>query len=206
MSEEKKKFVKITSPVGELGAFPCIRKPDETYGHYGVKLLLEDTPATAEFLQRLQLIMNDFEKTLSPKDKKRLSSHPFYEEELDEEGEETGRLLLQFRSKHAPAVFDCARPPNKVDDSVDPWRGSKVRVSMSVAGFTMPATKLWGLTKYLNAVQVVELSNGSRDASSYGFDDDLAGYEADAGIKQDRVPKGADAGPDEDGFDDDVAF
>ena len=90
--------------------------------------------------------------------------------ELDAQDEPTGRFYVTFKtgSRFKPGVFDKAG--KVVDSSVLIGNGSKVRVAYVENVYTAFGG---GINLYLNAVQVVSLTEYSNhSAESYGFDID----------------------------------
>lgn len=194
---DKKPFVRVTSPKGVLGPFPCLAKEDNKYGGFKCSLILEDNEETRSFITKLEAVRDEYWEELSPAKQKKLNLQEVYEDELDDAGEETGRLIIHFKSKHAPTLFDSQKPKPQPVKGVDPWKGSVVKIACAVAGYDMPATKMAGLTKYMNAVQILELVAGGSDAASYGFDGEDGGFEAS---KDDAAPFDADDDSDDDDF------
>jgi hypothetical protein len=108
------------------------------------------------------------------------SAHP-YEEELDDEGNETGALLFNFKQnaevrlkdgtvKHIKVpVFDAAG--GKIDlSTVMIGGGSEGHIAFSMRPYYMHATDKAGITLDLLAVQVLELREfGDRGADAFGF-------------------------------------
>ena len=194
---DKKPFVRVTSPKGVLGPFPCLTKEDSKFGGFKCTLILEDNEETRAFITKLEAVRDEYWEDLSPAKQKKLKLHEVYEDELDDAGEETGRLIISFKSKHAPALFDSQKPKPQPIKGVDPWKGSVVKIAGAFAGYDMPATKMAGLTKYMNAVQIIELVAGGTDAASYGFDGEDGGF---AAPEDDSAAFDADDDSDDDDF------
>lgn len=196
MADDKKKFVKLTSPKGILGSFPCLVKEDQKFGGYKASIILEDNEETRTFVEKLEAIRDEHWDSIPAAKRKKLNKADVYEDEVDDAGEETGRLVIGFKSKHPPAMFDAAKPKPNPLEGIDPWKGSIVKIAGAFAGYDMPSTKLVGTTKYMNAVQVIELVQGGRDAAAYGFDGEDGGFAAAAT----EAPFDADDDGDDDDF------
>jgi hypothetical protein len=149
----------------------------------------------------------------------KVSVNPLYTELYDEETEEpTGEIEIKFAMQYSgeyksgpkqgkkwfrrPGIFDARGNEMKPAPSI--WGGTIGRVSFEVGlnkeglpGYFIPGTGAAGLTLRLAACRILELvSEGSRDAASYGFGDEEEGYEYDPTTAQ---SKGDDAGGDDTG-------
>lgn len=186
---------KFVSPTG-TAVYPKLNEPDtkfKTEGEYAVKLAFEpDDAAFAKLLKKLETIQaeqfKEFQKE-NPK-QKQYKLAPVATAELDEDGEETGRLLLNCKTKasgvskrtgkrwsHKVAIFDAAGV--KLENAPLIWGGSKLKVAFEAAGFGVPSAKLFYLTLRMNGVQVIELvTSGGESAESLGFGEE-DGYVAD---------------------------
>lgn len=176
---DRKPFVRLTSPKGVLGPFPCLTKEDQKFGGFKASLILEDGKEARAFVEKLEAVRDEYWNSLPAAKQKKLNLQEVYEDELDDAGEETGRLVFHFKSKHAPSLFDAALPKPNPLKGVEPWKGSVAKIACAIAGYDMPATKMAGLTKYMNAVQIVQLVAGGTDAASYGFGGEEDGFAAD---------------------------
>jgi|NOAtaT_6_FD_contig_81_1667246_length_2906_multi_3_in_0_out_0_5 hypothetical protein len=84
------------------------------------------------------------------------------------------------------SLYDAAMKP--IPKSIDIGWGSKVRLAIELAPFSMPATKLAGVSMKLIGVQVLELVNrGGKSAESLGFEA-TEGYVAAAEAIAAKVP------------------
>lgn len=119
----------------------------------------------------------------------KVSINNFYTEERDRETEEkTGFALFKFKMKASgvskkdntpwtrkPALFDAKGKPLK--SGVQIWGGSVGKIAFAVGldnetqepGYFIEGKGEIGISLLLNAVQVIELKQGGRDASGFGF-------------------------------------
>jgi hypothetical protein len=156
--------------------------------------------------------------------KDNVKRHVGYEIELDEDGEETDAILVEFKMKASgtnkkgerwerrPAIFDARGAA--IAPGLKIGGGSLLKIAYSFgdpycAKFGGSDTLLAGVPRYLNAVQVLRLETwAARDAGSFGFDVDEDGFSAedapDAAFTESfgNDPDGDDVDADED-FDDD---
>lgn len=196
----KKKYEKITSPVGRAN-YPYLNSPDTKFkeeGEYKVDLIM-DKVEEAQFLgdlkARSEKALADAKVALEKKNKhgqlKNLAVYVPYEELYDSEGNTTGEVKVKVKTKALikrkdgtsfelkPDLFDSAGKP--IDrEEVMIYSGSKIRVNFTPASFYSPAINKAGISLRLNAVQVIELSEGSQgSADNYGFGVVDDGFTAD---------------------------
>ena len=193
----KEKYETFVSPKG-IAIWPKLTVPDTKFkeeGEYTVKLAFTPSDKGVQtFLDDLQARFDQFvEETkaeIGPAKAKKLKLNDPFTEEVDDEGNETGRVLVKFKAnaqyknkqgqivKRTLRIFDAkgnplASPPNIGNDSV-------LKVSYSVGTYSTPQGT--GITLYINAVQIVELVEygaGGGDAKAYGFGEE-DGYTSEA--------------------------
>lgn len=138
---------------------------------------------------------------------KTLTSLPFGEEaDLDDEGEETGLIVVKAKMKASgtgkdgkpwtrkPILFD-AKNKRLGDDSPAIWGGSTLKVAASAVPYYNAKDNVVGTTLYLEAVQVIDLVSGQgRTAEAYGFGEE-DGYAAE---ESEDAPFAADGGGEDD--------
>lgn len=207
MSDQPKKE-NFRSPLA-VAKWVTLGKPDTKYkaeGEYRVTLSLpKDAPETVKFLAQLDgfyavavkavkdKLLSDPKTKLKAKTLK--TSNAPYKADLDQEGYETGNVLVSFKAKASgvridkktgekfpwvfkPGMFDAKGVPITKETSV--WGGSKLRVSYQVSDYYVAASGEAGLSLKLQAVQIIDLkTGGGRDASAYGFEEE-EGYSADS--------------------------
>lgn len=214
---KKAKFQSFVSPKGEA-KFPYLNTPDEYNGKksYKVDLLYAPGDAAVDALvEKLEAIRDEFIADAikaDPKKKKGWSTAPVLQEELDKEGDETGRMFLRFKmnaeikneksgkvTKLKPTLFDAKGA--KTD--VEVWGGSILKIAFEAVPYAMGSSKTFGVSLRMNAVQVIELRSGSaRDASGFGFEEE-EGYDSSEDEDEQQQNGSAFAGNDGDSEDDD---
>lgn len=213
---------KLTAPDYGSKQFP---KPD---GEYSTKARYDEAaPEFAAFMAKLQpyydaalVSAQEAFDALKPAARAKLGSvkpHSLYSAVYDDRTEEpTGEVEIKFASlaggtikngpragqkwkRDAPAIFD--RFGQRVRDAkLEIWSGTvgKVSFSFDPAGYFIPGTGMAGLSLQLEAVQIINLAQGSggnRNASSYGFGEEDGDFDAST------LPTG-----DDDAGDDDAEF
>jgi hypothetical protein len=118
-------------------------------------------------------------------------------EEMDEEtGEPTGRLIIkaktsaEYKDKKTNEmvavrvpVFDAKAKP--VKGRTKAGKGTIAKISGTLSEYVSASIKKAGLTLYLDAVQILELVEYGGDGSSYGFEAEEDGYDAEAAAADD---------------------
>lgn len=202
-----KKYPVLLTPRG-TGVFPALTVPDTKFkpeGEYAVKLSLdpnEDVVATmvTELEKRRDELFEAFkaEELEKAGDKRKLKAKelekwdvaPVFTEELDKDGEETGRILINFKMKASgitkggkkwsqkPTIFDAKG--KKMDNPPDIYGGSTLRVSFETIGGPVQSAKTFYLSNRLLAVKLLALvARGGYSADSLGMGEEEDGYEAD---------------------------
>ena len=103
-----------------------------------------------------------------------------YRWELDDDAEKTGNVIFSFKCKeqYKPNIYDSRGKLLK--DPPEIYGGSILRVSCSGGFFCSSKEVGQGVTLYLRAIQIIELSSGTYDDSTYyGFDEEEGGYIGD---------------------------
>ncbi len=221
MSDKKKKVL-YTTPITEAH-FPALTTLDFKYkkdfGEWHTKQKFD--PSNKEhqkFLDQMEALhdvwVTEATAALTPKQKKSEAANvnPFALPMLDDDGEETGILTVNFKMAGAfknkdgeiremkPKYFDARGNPLKKAPKIG--SGSKLRLSFNIGEYAGP--KGMGLTCYLVGVQIVELVEwgGGASASEMGFGVVDGGYsateEADAQGFSNEETGGS---PDDDGGD-----
>lgn len=207
MAEYKKK-PKYNTPLGVAG-YSWLNKPDTKYnddGVYTTKLILEGDDAVA-FKATIDQMVDDAWDELTEgwtngKLKKHTKFYPYKMEE-DDEGDETGRMIFNFKQNAVIktkkgerievkiALFN--RFGKKTTKAIYP--GSKIEIEFSTRGWVQAKDQEVGITLDLSAVLVREFAEstggGSQSAEGRGFnveegddDEDSAegsGFNADEG-------------------------
>lgn len=191
MADKKEKRPRFTSPVGVF-VWPKLNEPDYKFnedGEYGVKLALDpQNEEHAAFLanldERAAAALEEMKEANKKYAKVMTLAEP-YAPELDKDGEETGRVLVNFTMPAIitrksdkktwtmkPALFDANGTPLSPDQKIG--GGSTGRVAFESWSYFNASgkEKTAGITKRLVAVQVLERKEwqGNADASAFGFD------------------------------------
>lgn len=185
MAEEKKKKVILTSPAG-IAVYPWLNKPDTKFkaeGEYLVKLKLpadESNILIEQIEAGMAASLKDAQEK-NPKKKIKTATLP-YKEDVDDNGDDTGNLLFNFKMKASftnkagetitmsPALYDKYGKP--ITDVV--YGGSRIKVAYVIEPY-YTATVGAGVSLKMYAVQVLELrTGGQKSAAGYGFDVEAA--------------------------------
>lgn len=188
----KAKRPNFNTPAG-VARYPWLTKPDSGKGRdfvmkpaYKVDLILEADKAQ----DLIALIDAEVDKAheaavskVAEKNKaaaKKIEKHYPYQEDVDNEGEPTGKTLFKFKCNaeytdpdtkevqkiKPPALFD--KYGQKFEG--DAWSGSIIEVNFQMIDFYNASTKSAGVSLRLRAVKVVDAVAGGADAESYGFE------------------------------------
>lgn len=197
-----KKDTLYTTGRATVAGFVAIQKPSQNFNktaeEYQIKVAFEGE-ARSKFETDMKAILDGYvEETIkeTPKDKvaalkKTMKLADIGQPELDEEGEETGRLIVKFKQAASVtfkdkvkgtdvtidkfvALFDSRG--NKITKPVRIGPGSIVKVSFDPNAYFSAKDKEFGISfNRLSAVKLIKLeeytgSGGSAD--DYGFGDD----------------------------------
>ena len=201
-----------TSPAGIAVGFIHLNKPD-TGGEYSddkykVQLAFDaENQQIQELCGKLdelaeQAMADAIEKTKNAKTKKKLKEgEPYvpYEDELDEDGEPTGRLVLKFATKgfyedrksgeiieKKLKIYDAKKKLLKKPPFIGP--GSELKIAFMISDPWVNAGQgMAGVSLHIAAVQIINVeNNGGASADDFGFGeedgfsgDDYDGYESD---------------------------
>jgi len=191
----KNTYPTITSPRGVF-VYPHLTEPDTKFvkpdGEYHMKLALEaGLDTTKKFVNELTRLLEEYiagdTHELTKAKLKKAGTSDFFEEECDDEGEDTGRLLFKFKLKakivtktkswdQAPRLFDSKAQPIVGDINI--WTGSEGKVNVEIFPYYMESTKQFGLSLRCKGVQILKLVEGSGgpDAEAMGFGEEDDGY------------------------------
>ncbi len=174
-----KDYVGVTTPAG-IAIYPHLTQPDTKFnamGEYKVSLSLTEDEA-APLIEKVDEAMEQA-KELIPKGKRPKVADAPYFAELDDEGQETGRVVFKFKMKAkvntkdgrtiemSPRLFDAQG--TLLTDVKSLWGGSILRISADLIPYYVAAVGA-GVSIRLKAVQIIELkTGGGTDATNYGF-------------------------------------
>lgn len=186
MATDRKKAPKFTTPVGTF-IYPRVNgKPDIKFvpeGEWRVKLALPQAQADT-LIAKLQPLLDVAvaeAKTENPKVAKAIKVGEFFTLETDDQGEETGNVLFNFKQKASHtskktgetfnfniAVFNKAGEVLPADAKIG--SGTQGAVAFEVSNYFVAGTKTAGISFRLKAVQIHELVEwGGGSATSFGF-------------------------------------
>lgn len=215
----KQNYRRFTTPRGVF-IYPHMTEPDMKYpkngiGNYHTKLALDSEDA-APLVDELQKILDEFVAAgctvkgdpIKPATLKKATVADIVEEEFDEEGNETGRVIFKFKLDEKvvlktgkswdqkPRLFDAAA--QQITDPINVWTGSEGKVNLEVHPYFMESSKTFGLSLRLIGAQILKLvSGGGASAEDMGFGAE-EGFTATSGAADTGFsPEGDDAGDEE---------
>jgi len=220
----KRKRINFTSPTG-IAVFPRIKSPDTKFDAGGVFQTKLSVPAeeAADFIAEMEKIRDDFLaqqlEEANPQVKAKIKKYTIAdvaEPEVDDEGDETGNVILKFKLNHTverkdgttftqrPSVFDAAG--NQLKRVPNVGGGSQLVIGGTVVPYAMAATKTVGVSLRMEGVQILDLVEfgGGRSAEGFGFGKHDDGFVVDDSLDDADVDEDCEA--DNDGDDDDDEF
>jgi hypothetical protein len=176
-----KDYLKIVTPAG-IAIYPHLTQPDTKFnamGEYKVSLSVTEEEA-APITAKIDEVMEEAQGMIPPGKRPKIQEPPYYNE-LDDEGQETGRVIFKFKMKAkvntkdgrtiemSPKLFDAQGTLMTDVDSI--WGGSTLRISSDLVPYYVAAVGA-GVSMRLKAVQIIELKTGGggADAANYGFE------------------------------------
>ena len=181
------KFESIVTPKGVL-SYPHLKTADTKFDDVGSFKtgFIVDADGHSKLLEVLQPILSAYVES----DKERKTKHkswsvglPF-DEQLDEDGNETGKFIWKFSQKayfikadgeridFSVAMIDAQRKPT----DANPFGGTVAKIRAQVRPYAMSTSKSYGLSLKPNMVQILELVEGG-SSNTGGFEDE-EGYSA----------------------------
>jgi len=188
MAQEKEKKVKATTPKGSVRWFK-FNKPDPKFKKYSCDLVLEDTPELRKLIDlQDEIIEKRFQDELAkaaPAKKKLVEKSKFkpIEEELDSNGEATGRFVIKFRGASegtnkdkevypipGPTIFNAKAQPitGKDKESLRVNNGTIAQIAFEISSY-YTASLGAGVSFKPKAVILHVLAEANSDASQFGF-------------------------------------
>ncbi|WP_266156751.1 hypothetical protein [Dyella silvatica] len=197
-----KKLPPLNTPRG-VAVFPALNVPDTKFkpeGEYTARLAFDPNAADVQALvteleRRRDLAWDEHLQTLDAGKRKQFekvySKAPVFTEEVDKEGDETGRITINFKMKASgtnkktgkpwtqrPTILDARGA--KMANPPDIFGGSVLRIGFETSDGPVPSAKKFYISCRLLAVKVLELvSRGGYSADALGLGDEEEGYEAD---------------------------
>lgn len=205
MAEERKKLPTYKTPKG-IAKWATLNKPDTMFkkeGAYRVTLLLtpEDAKPVIDLIDKgIEEAKAMWKEDPKLRAKKLKEADTPYKQDVNKEGEETGKIAINFTAKASGTKKDGSpwtfRPPvfdakgNVLPKNVVVFGGSVVKVAYQIRPFVSAPVGA-GVSMKLEAVQVLELKAlGERAASSYGFGEE-EGYVSE---EEGSAAEGGEAG------------
>lgn len=189
---EKRKVVKATSPIGSIQWFKLL-KPDPKFKKYTVDLIVEDTPELRKIINAMdELTQETLKAELAKADEKKdfkrkkmleISKSMPIEEQLDSNGQPTGKFVMKFRGKaegtnkdkevyqiNPPAVFNAQAKPYSPEEkaTLRVFNGSIGQVAFEMNPYAL-ATGSVGVTLKPKACLIKKIQQADGDASQFGF-------------------------------------
>jgi hypothetical protein len=199
---DKPQYISLTTPVG-IARYPHLNEADEFKGAKNFKTDLILDPADDGVQKLLDTITEQAEAMLaktkaewkekggkSAANAKDLELHVPFGPEYDDEGDETGRIVLKAKKKaeyevkgklrtSTLPIFDASKA--KLTDCDPIWGGSRIRLSVELFPFASAANDIAGISLRMKGVQLIELKTGTpATADDMGFDEVEDGYTAAA--------------------------
>lgn len=191
MASKKDTFKKFVTPFGSA-SYACVtearNKFESEEKEFRCNIIFENEEAVAPLAAALKAaadthlklaIADAADKKTANKLGKLEYNNPFKPEE-DEDGEDTGRIVLKItRNEKTKAgnenrvdVFDSKRNPIGAGTLIG--NGSIIRLAFTAYGYAATGLGHYGMSRMLDAVQVKELveytAGGPRTATEHGFD------------------------------------
>ena len=172
MAQAKFKLETFTTPVG-IARMAFLNKPSTKFnadGVYSVKLVFEPGEVSGLITKAEKMIEDKVAEVIKedPKVKKIIKTAKVYQPDLDDEGDETGKIILNFKRNAKTKLKDGSIKVNKVKlidaegnlvtDEI--WSGSKLAARFFMSAYYIPKDKEVGISLKLTHVLVVDLVNG----------------------------------------------
>jgi hypothetical protein len=232
MADKRPPAIKVTTPEGTF-IWPKLNEPDFKFspdkGQFQCRIRLTqeeaqpiidkiDAAAKVAYDDAVAKLEAAIEEAKTGADKKKLkdrlvkfemASKP-YTDDVDDDGDANGNIILNFKMPHKvswkdkagkevtkllyPAIFDAAGKLMKSPPAI--WGGTKGALAGEIRPFAAPL--MAGASLRLTGAQVIELSSGGgdQDAASMGFGKREGGYEADEEALTAKAAKPAAAADD----------
>lgn len=200
----------LKTPAGNA-IWPKLTKPDTKFnaeGEYTTKLAIpcEEAQELIAELDKAYEQSQEIAKERNPGKKIKQAAKPYTLEE-DDQGNETGNIILSFKCKakltdkqgnsfpNAPKLFDSKNKEFPKDQDI--WGGSTLRIAFNPVPYYTAMVGA-GVSLRLKAVQVINLvsGGGGGNGASYGFGEE-DGYVAPEATANVAI---ADVEEDEDDF------
>lgn len=172
--------------------FPKISKPDTEGKYADGKFKTDGVFLDDATLKEVEKTLREAGKKFWPNaDEVQIPVKNFYANKEDKKAKKVQARGITLKSKRRPAVFDCGKPRKKLPESVIIGGGSIIRVAAAMAPWTKTEkmkvkgadgsmteeeTEIFGVTLYMNDVQVKKLVAPSGSGTGEAFTDDEEGF------------------------------
>lgn len=198
---DSRKLAIYVTPVAEA-ALAFVTTPSTEYkenGQYFIRIRLKaddkETQTLVDLIEKERKAAFDMamERLETPKEKKALKlATPAYHAEEDDDGNETGYIVFNFKRNATytdkksgklkalvlPIFDSMGQPVDK--DGLEVWSGSIVTVAFRLKPFYTSQLGV-GVTQHLEAVQLIKVVSGSaKTADGYGFKKQQGGFVEEA--------------------------
>jgi len=221
MATKRPQLVKGISPKGTF-RYPHLVTPDngtEEYPkknpEYNVQLIMSKEEGAA-FREKLQDSIDAAEELAHEKDAKRKPASrkknpmefndPMQPEYDDETEEETGNVIFRFKTQASgktkagkkwskQIAFRDAKTKKFSPDAV--WGGTVGRIAYSINPYFVEGNGMWGITLFIDAVQIIDLVANSGDSGDCGFEEE-EGFESSSEEQFEEADESYDDDDDDD--------
>lgn len=175
-----------------VARFPKISKPDTEGKFADGKFKTDGVFEDAATLKEAEKILTAAGKKFWPDaDEVYIPVKDFFANKDDKKAKKKQARGISLKSKRRPAVFDCSKPRKKLPESLVIGAGSVIRVDARIAPWTktekvktkdasgkvtVEEVEMFGVTLYMNDVQVKKHVAPSGGGTGEAFSDDEEGF------------------------------
>ena len=161
--------VAITTPTG-VAQYPWLSKADTKWneeGEFKTNLILSEAEAEPIIKIISDVFAENVKTTTEETGKAPKTATPPFAQEFGDDGKPTGNMIIRFKSKFKPKIFDAS---GKLMADSNIWGGSEIRVNAQVVPY-FTALIGCGVSLRLSAVQVIKYVEGgtNSNADNFGF-------------------------------------
>lgn len=161
--------IAITTPTG-VAQYPWLSKADTKWneeGEFKTNLILSEAEAEPVIKIISDVFAENVKTTTEETGKAPKTATPPFAQEFGDDGKPTGNMIIRFKSKFKPKIFDAA---GKLMTESNIWGGSEIRVNAQVVPY-FTALIGCGVSLRLSAVQVIKYVEGgtNSNADNFGF-------------------------------------
>ena len=161
--------IAITTPTG-VAQYPWLSKADTKWneeGEFKTNLILSEAEAEPVIKIISDVFAENVKTTTEETGKAPKTATPPFAQEFGDDGKPTGNMIIRFKSKFKPKIFDAS---GKLMTESNIWGGSEIRVNAQVVPY-FTALIGCGVSLRLSAVQVIKYVEGgtNSNADNFGF-------------------------------------